>query len=80
MKQAVQLFRGANPKMMAEIDVSRLEQHGLGKAYDIGDAERLFELLLIEQAIEEQYIGNASGFTTAYIQVRFFASFSSSHD
>lgn len=69
MKQAVGVFRGSNAKIN-DINVTEIPQHGSGKHYDISDAERLFENLLIEQAFTEIYVSNGSGFSSAYIQVR----------
>lgn len=69
MKQFVGIFRGSNARMSNDLDVSSLEEHGCGKSYDLGDAERLFETLLIEQAFEEVYVANAGGFSNAYVKV-----------
>ncbi|CDZ97553.1 type dna helicase rqh1 [Phaffia rhodozyma] len=68
MKQAVGIFRGSNAKVN-DIDIADIPEHGAGKSYDISDAERLFENLLIEQGFSETYISNGSGFSSAYIQL-----------
>ena len=69
MKQAVSLFRGSNARMSNDLDPSNIEEHGVGKEYQLGDAERLFETLLIEQAFEETYVANGGGFSNAYLKV-----------
>jgi hypothetical protein len=73
MKQAVGLFRGTSVKLSQDLDMSAISGRGSGKDYDLGDAERLFELLLIDQAFEEEYVANGGGFSNAYIKVRTFA-------
>jgi bloom syndrome protein len=69
MKQAVGIFRGSNAKLSVDLDLSRIPEHGSGKHFDLGDAERLFETLLIEQAFDEDFVANGGGFSNAYLKV-----------
>lgn len=70
MKQAVGIFRGSNAKLSVDLDLSQIPEHGAGKHLDLGDAERLFETLLIEQAFDEDFVANGGGFSNAYLKVR----------
>lgn len=69
MKQAVGLFRGTSVKLGQELDLGAVSGRGAGREFELGDAERLFELLLIDQAFEEEYVANGGGFSNAYLKV-----------
>lgn len=69
MKQAIHLFRGTSVKFTNDVNLSTISGRGVGKEYELGDAERLFELLLIDQAFEEEYVANGGGFSNAYLKV-----------
>ena len=64
MKAATGLFRGTKSAKGGENPF-----FGIGSGWSIGDAERLFEKMTIENLFGEKHIRNGAGFSTSYICV-----------
>lgn len=66
----VEVFRGVNSKKIKEARHDQLREYGAGSDLGREDAERLFQLLLSEDALGEENVVNKAGFATSYIGVR----------
>jgi bloom syndrome protein len=66
----VEVFRGVNSKKIKDARHDQLQEYGAGSDLDREDAERLFQLLLNEDALGEHQVFNKAGFATSYIMVR----------
>lgn len=64
---AVSCFRGHKGSGDKGLDGN--PHFGVGKDWDKGEAERLLQTLLLENALEEEYITNKSGWSNAYLKV-----------
>ena len=61
---------GSEERVTQKMGVDRfLKLHKKDKTWTLGEAERLFELLLIEEHIGVMLIENRSGFVNAYLTV-----------
>lgn len=65
----VEIFRGVKTKKIKEARHDQLTEHGAGSDLDREDAERLFQLLVSENALEEKNEVNKAGFASSYIEV-----------
>lgn len=65
----VEIFRGVKTKKIKEARHDQLNEHGAGSDLDREDAERLFQLLVAENALEEKHEVNKAGFASSYIEV-----------
>jgi bloom syndrome protein len=65
----VEIFRGINSKKIKDAGHDRLKEYGAGAELGREDAERLFQLLLTEDALTENNVVNKAGFATSYIGV-----------
>ena len=67
------LFRGQNPRKLPERDIARLDGYGGGSEFGKGDIQRLFQRLLLEDALAEDNKVNKRGFTLNYITLGYRA-------
>jgi bloom syndrome protein len=65
----VEIFRGINSKKIRDAGHDQMEEYGAGSELGREDAERLFQLLLAEDALTEQNEVNKAGFASSYIGV-----------
>jgi bloom syndrome protein len=63
LKQASNCFRGVSTP-----NGNDNPHKGTGSHWAVGDAERLFESLLIEDIVRENHVQNRSGFSTSYLE------------
>lgn len=68
------VFRGASTKRIKELGHDHLDEYGVGSGLERGDAERLFQRLISEDAFEEENNVNRAGFASQYIKVCFLPS------
>ncbi|TID14378.1 family helicase [Venturia nashicola] len=64
----VEIFRGIKTKKIKEARHDQLNEHGAGSDLDREDAERLFQLLVAEDALEENNEVNKAGFASSYVK------------
>ncbi|KAE8244206.1 hypothetical protein A4X13_0g6763 [Tilletia indica] len=65
----VEVFRGASKTNIRARGHDECPEFGKGSSLSRGDAERLFQLLLVERILGERSEVNAMGFANAYMQV-----------
>jgi bloom syndrome protein len=65
----VEIFRGINSKKIKDAGHDQLREYSAGSDLGREDAERLFQLLLAEDALEEKNVVNKAGFASSYIGV-----------
>lgn len=65
----VDVFRGAWSKKIKEFGHDSVKGYGSGSELERGDAERLFQRLVSEDALFEENSFNRAGFTSQYIKV-----------
>ncbi|OJD37955.1 family helicase [Diplodia corticola] len=65
----VDVFRGSSSKKIKELGHDSLTEYGSGSELDRGDAERLFQRLVSEDALEEDNRMNRAGFASQYIKL-----------
>lgn len=65
----VEVFRGVKTKKIKDARHDQLGEYGAGSDLDREDAERLFKLLVAENALEEKNEVNKAGFASSYIEV-----------
>ncbi|KKY20138.1 putative family helicase [Diplodia seriata] len=65
----VDVFRGSSSKKIKELGHDSLTEYGSGSELDRGDAERLFQRLVSEDALAEDNHINRAGFTSQYIKL-----------
>ncbi|KAH7039107.1 hypothetical protein B0J12DRAFT_702930 [Macrophomina phaseolina] len=63
------VFRGASSKRIKDLGHDCLEEYGAGSGLERGDAERLFQRLISEGALQEKNHVNGKGFTSQYIKL-----------
>jgi bloom syndrome protein len=65
----VDVFRGTKNKKITDLGHDQIQEFGLGGELERGDAERLFQRLLSEDALEEINHVNNLGFANQYIKL-----------
>ncbi|KAK0664721.1 ATP-dependent DNA helicase hus2/rqh1 [Lasiodiplodia hormozganensis] len=65
----VDVFRGSASKRIKELGHDSFTEYGVGSELERGDAERLFQRLVSEDALEEKNHTNRAGFTAQYIKL-----------
>lgn len=66
----VDVFRGAQKKTIKDRGHDRHKFFGKGSSMNRGDSERLFQVLVVQQALAERSEVNGMGFANAYMKVR----------
>ncbi|KAL9933079.1 hypothetical protein V8E36_007797 [Tilletia maclaganii] len=69
MLHCVDVFRGASKKAIRDRGHDSCPEFGKGSSLSRGDAERLFQLLLVERILGERSEVNMMGFANAYMQL-----------
>ncbi|CAD6906773.1 unnamed protein product [Tilletia controversa] len=69
MLHCVDVFRGMSKKSIRDRGHDECAEFGKGSSLSRGDAERLFQLLLVERILGERSEVNAMGFANAYMQL-----------
>ena len=69
MLHCVDVFRGAMQRKITDKGHNKLPQFGKGSTLDRGDAERVFQLLCMENALVERAVQNGQGFSNSYLHV-----------
>jgi bloom syndrome protein len=65
----IDIYRGMKNQKVLENNYQELVAYGKGSNIKKTDMERIFHFLIVENALKESYVTNASGFTNAYVHV-----------
>ena len=69
INQAIDVYRGMKNTKVYDNGFNELVSYGKGAQLRKTDAERIFHYMIVENILEEQYVTNRMGFTTAYLKV-----------
>ena len=67
--QAIDVYRGSKTAKVFENNWNDLVSYGKGSALGKTDIERIFHYMIVENILEEDYVSNRMGFTSAYLKV-----------
>lgn len=68
-RQVIDVFKGVNTSDLRQRGWDQMKLYGAGKDLTRDKVDRLFDALMLNNAIQTKLVGNAAGYSTTYVEV-----------